>query len=67
MDAQKYPMDAKTAMPRQWQTGSGIIGGLTNRAFGSKMNQEKINDITTSNNAINQTMVDSSSNESVAS
>ena len=47
--------------------GSGIIGGLTNRAFGSKMNQEKINDITTSNNAINQTMVDSSSNESVAS
>ena len=47
--------------------GSGIIGGLTNRAFGSKMNQEKINDITTSNNAVNQTMVDSSSNDSVAS
>ena len=47
--------------------GSGIIGGLTNRAFGSKMNQENINGITTSNNAVNQTMVDSSSNDSVAS
>lgn len=47
--------------------GTGIIGGLANRAFGSKMNQEKINDITTSNNAVNQTMVDSSSNDSVAS
>ena len=33
--------------------GSGIIGGLTNRAFGSKMNQENINGITTSNNAVN--------------
>ena len=47
--------------------GTGIIGGLTNKAFGSKMNQEKINEINASNNAVNQTMVDSSSNESVAS
>lgn len=47
--------------------GTGIIGGLANRAFGSKLNQEKINEVNASNTAVNQVQVDSSSNESVAS
>ena len=46
--------------------GTGIIGGLTNKAFGSKMNQEKINEINASNTAVNQVQVDSSSNDSVS-
>ena len=46
--------------------GTGIIGGLTNRAFGSKLNQEKINEVNASNTAVNQVQVDSSSNDSVS-
>lgn len=41
--------------------GSGIIGGLTNRMFGSKLNEEKIAEVEGSNKAINTVMVDSSS------
>lgn len=47
--------------------GTGIIGGLASRAFGSKLNQEKINEVNASNTAVNQVQVDSSSNESIAS
>ena len=46
--------------------GTGIIGGLTDRAFGSKLNQEKINEVNASNTAVNQVQVDSSSNDSVS-
>ena len=44
---------------------SGIIGGLTNRAFGSKLNQEKIANVESSNQAVNTVMVDSSSADSI--
>lgn len=45
--------------------GTGIVGGLTNRAFGSKLNQEKINEVNASNTAVNQVQVDSSSNDAL--
>lgn len=45
--------------------GSGIIGGLTNRMFGSKLNEEKIAEVEGSNKAINTVMADSSSADSV--
>ena len=45
--------------------GTGIIGGLTNRMFGSKLNNENIADVEGSNKAINTVMVDSSSIDSV--
>lgn len=45
--------------------GSGIIGGLTNRMFGSKLNQEKINEIEGSNKGMNTLMVDSSSADAI--
>ena len=45
--------------------GSGIIGGLTNRMFGSKLNEEEIAEVEGSNKAINTVMVDSSSADSV--
>lgn len=45
--------------------GSGIIGGLTNKMFGSKLNEEKIAEVEGSNKAINTVMVDSSSADSV--
>lgn len=45
--------------------GTGIIGGLTNRMFGSKLNKEKIAEVEGSNRAINTVMVDSSSADSV--
>lgn len=45
--------------------GSGIIGGLTNRMFGSKLNEEKIAEVEGSNKAINTVMVDNSSANSV--
>ena len=45
--------------------GTGIIGGLTNRMFGSKLNEEKIAEVEESNKAINTVMVDSSSADSV--
>ena len=47
--------------------GSGIVGGLTNRMFGSKLNQQKISDIQSQNNTLNTTILDSSSNDTVAS
>lgn len=46
---------------------SGIIGGLTNRAFGSKLNQEKISEVTNSNKALNTLSVDNSSIDSINS
>lgn len=45
--------------------GSGIIGGLTNRMFGSKLNKEKIAEVEGSNKAINTVMVDNSSADSI--
>lgn len=45
--------------------GSGIISGVTNRMFGSKLNQENIANIEGSNKAMNTVMVDNSSNDSV--
>ena len=45
--------------------GTGILGGVTNALFGSKLNQEKINEIEGSNRAMNTVMVDSSSVDSV--
>ena len=45
--------------------GTGIIGGLANKAFGSKLNQEKINEVNASNTAVNQVQVDSSSNDAL--
>ena len=45
--------------------GSGIIGGLTNKMFGSKLNEEEIAEVEGSNKAINTVMVDSSSADSV--
>lgn len=45
--------------------GTGIIGGLTNRMFGSKLNKEKIAEVEGSNKAINTVMVDNSSADSV--
>ena len=47
--------------------GSGIVGGLTNRMFGSKLNNQKISDIQSQNNTLNTTMLDSSSNDTIAS
>ena len=45
--------------------GSGIIGGLTNRMFGSKLNEGKIAEVEGSNKAINTVMVDSSSADTI--
>nr|DAG93672.1 MAG TPA: hypothetical protein [Crassvirales sp.] len=45
--------------------GTGIVAGLTNRMFGSKLNKEKIAEVEGSNKAINTVMVDSSSADSV--
>lgn len=45
--------------------GSGIIGGLTNRMFGSKLNKENIANIEGTNNAMNTIMVDNSSNDAI--
>ena len=47
--------------------GSGILGGLTNKMFGSKLNNQKISDIQSQNNTLNTTMLDSSNNDTVAS
>lgn len=47
--------------------GSGIVGGLTNRMFGSKLNQQKISDIQSQNNTLNTIMLDSSNNDTIAS
>ena len=45
--------------------GSGIISGLTNRMFGSNLNEEKIAGVEGSNKALNTIMVDNSSMDSV--
>lgn len=45
--------------------GSGILGGVTNALFGSKLNQEKINEIEGSNKGVNALMVDSSSADAI--
>lgn len=45
--------------------GTGIIGGLTNRMFGSKLNKENIAKVEGSNKDMNTVMVDSSSADSV--
>lgn len=45
--------------------GSGILGGVTNALFGSKLNQEKINEIEGSNKGMNTLMVDSSSADNI--
>ena len=45
---------------------SGIIGGLTNRAFGSKLNDEAIAAIKGDVNELNTTRVTDTSNESIA-
>lgn len=45
--------------------GTGIVAGLTNRVFGSKLNKKKIAEVEGSNKAINTAMVDSSSADSV--
>lgn len=45
---------------------SGIIGGLTNRAFGSKLNDAAISAIDSDINSLNSTRVTDSSNESIA-
>lgn len=45
--------------------GSGIIGGLTNRMFGSKLNEEKIAEVEGVNKAVNTVMVDNSSADSI--
>lgn len=45
--------------------GSGILGGVTNALFGSKLNQEKINEIEGSNKGMNALMVDSSSADAI--
>lgn len=45
--------------------GTGIIGGLTNRMFGSKLNQEKIAEVEGINKAMNTVMVDNSSADSI--
>lgn len=45
--------------------GTGIIGGLTNRMFGSKLNKEKIAEVEGTNKAMNTVMVDNSSADSI--
>lgn len=45
--------------------GTGIIGGLTNRMFGSKLNNGKIAEVEGINEAINTVMVDNSSADSI--
>lgn len=45
--------------------GTGIIGGLTNRMFGSKLNKEKIAEVEGINKSMNTVMVDNSSADSI--
>lgn len=47
--------------------GTGIIGGVTNKLFGSKLNDEKIAEVKKSNEAVNKVQVDNSSTDSVLS
>lgn len=45
--------------------GTGLIGGITNALFGSKINEENVNNVRNSNNALSTVKVDSSSNDSI--
>ena len=45
--------------------GSGILGGATNALFGSKLNEEKINEIENSNRSIASTQVATGSNDDI--
>ena len=45
--------------------GTGILGGVTNALFGSKLNQEKINEIEGINKGMNTLMVDNSSADTI--
>ena len=45
--------------------GSGILSGATNALFGSKLNQEKINEIEGSNERMNTLVVDNSSTDAI--
>lgn len=45
--------------------GTGIVAGLTNRMFGSKLNKGKIAEVEGINKAINTVMVDNSSADSI--
>lgn len=47
--------------------GTGIIGGGINALFGSKINQEKVNEITNTNNSLNKTNISSTDNSSLLS
>lgn len=44
---------------------SAIIGGLTNGAFGSKLNQQKISEVSGETDALNKAQVDDSSTDAV--
>lgn len=58
-----------SAIPGPWgavaSAGLGIVGGLTNRAFGSKLNQENINAVNNDISTMRATTVDDSSNDSI--
>lgn len=45
--------------------GTGLIGGIANALFGSKINEENVNNVRNSNNALSTVKVDSSSNDSI--
>lgn len=45
--------------------GSGLVGGITNALFGSKLNQERINNIEGGTNQLNNIQVDDSSTGSI--
>lgn len=45
--------------------GTGVVSGITNRLFGSKLNSENISKIEGSNKAMNTVMVDSSNADSI--
>lgn len=45
--------------------GTGLIGGITNALFGSKINEENVNNVRNSNNALSTVKADSSSNDSI--
>ena len=47
--------------------GSGILSGVTNALFGSKINEENVNEIETSNKGMNTLVVNSNNNDSILS
>ena len=46
--------------------GTGILGGVTNALFGSKLNQEKIDEINRANAGMNTVLVDSNDFDTIA-